>query len=107
MPLVPRLNVIDRSKQAITTMRNATRGSLETLAQNMVAWLKATPKPLGPPRLTGNLIDQIDYEVVADLAFRVVSPTGYSFWVVVGSSRTPGNDFYSRGYAAVKSEAFA
>lgn len=102
LPIRAKLILKDRTAAALVTMTKSVRGSFENLAQEMVAWLKVTPKPLGPPRLTGNLISQIDYEAAGNLAYRVVCPCGYSFWVVVGTSKRPGNNFYLRGYNAVK-----
>lgn len=102
MPIKPFLNIQDRTKQAIGEMRESVRGSFERIAQEMVAWIKVTPKPEGPPRLTGTLADTTEYEAIGDLAFRVVSPCGYSFWVIVGSSRTPANDYLGRAYRAVQ-----
>lgn len=102
MSIAAELKIKDRTAEALVRMRDLTKGSFEHLAQEMVAWLKVTTKPQGPPVLTGNLRDQIDYEEAGGLAFRVTAATGYSFWVVVGSSKRPGNDFYGRAYRAVE-----
>ena len=104
------VKIIDNSKMALEKMVNLTdKHIVQAFVERMTSLSKSAPE-FGAPRLTGNLSDSITMEKLPMGVWRVYTQSAkggkaaYAIWVILGTARMPGNDFFRRAFMKAKKE---
>jgi len=126
------VKITDRSKDALDMMANLTdKHIVQGFVERMVSLSKSAPKkrvrrdpktgryqsvkksvhhPFGAPRLTGNLADSITMQKYPGGVWRVFTQSAkggkgaYAIWVILGTAKMPGNDFFRRSFMKAKKD---